>query len=534
MSGKDASGAEAQKQEWKPSINPWLSTLAVMLTTFMVVLDSSIANVALPKIGGSFSATQDESIWILTTYLVANGVILPTTAWFSTVFGRKRFLIICTLIFTLSSMLCGMSTSLEMLLVSRVLQGLGGGAILPIAQAIMLECFPKEKRGLAMSVYGIGLIFAPIIGPTLGGWITDTYSWHWIFLINVPLGIIAIILSRIFIEDPPYAKKGKMPKIDYWGFLLLVIWLFSLQTILDNGNKSDWLEARWVRWTTALCVSSLAAFIWRELKTKNPIIDLKVFLDRNFTVGTWLCTFIGAILYSTLAILPLFLQHILGYTATTSGLAISPRGFGSITGIIICAIFADKVDQRYLIAFGFFLLGLSTFMFGELNLSIGIVNIIMPNMLCGMGLGLVMVPLSTMTFSTLKNAQMTNGAGIFNLARSVGGAIGTSLVATLISRLAQVHQANLVRNLTYSNPVFVEKLSMLQGALGTHFGNFVAEQKAYYMIYKQLIQQSNLLAFMDCFKIYAALSIVLIPTVFAFKKIKYSKKSLGNERVDHF
>lgn len=514
----------AAHEEWKPSRSPWYSAGAVMLTIFMVVLDSSIANVALPNIAGSFSATQDESTWVLTSYLVANGVIIPSTAWFSTLFGRKNFLLLSTILFTASSALCGMASSMGMLIFARVIQGLGGGAIMPIGQAVMMEEFPVEERGVAMSVFGFGVIFAPIIGPTLGGWITDTYSWHWIFLINVPVGIIAVILGNLFIEDPPYARKGKVQKVDYIGFILLIVWLFSLQVVLDNGQKSDWFGSRWVRWTTALSLSCFIGFIWRELTTKVPIVDLKVFLDRNFIVGTALNSVVGAVLYSTLAILPLFLQHLMGYTATLSGLAISPRGFGSLAGLVAVAVLSNKVDQRYVVIAGMLLLALSNIMFGSMNLSIGMGNIIFPNIICGFSFSLLMIPLMTITFVTLKNSQMTNASGIFNLAKSVGGAIGTSIVSTLIQRMGQVHQTHLIRNLTYSNPAFVEKLATIQSGIAVYTGEFVAREKANFMVYMQLQQQSNLLAFMDCFKIYAAAVFLLTPFVFLFKKAKYKKE----------
>lgn len=524
MSDATLKSDEIDITEWMPSINPWLSTIAVMVITFMVVLDTSIANVALPKIAGSFSATQDESVWVLTSYLVANGVILPSTAWFSTVFGRKRFLLICTAIFTISSMFCGMAHSMEFLIIARIFQGLGGGAIVPIAQAIMLESFPAEKRGLAMSVYGVGIIFAPIVGPTLGGWITDTYSWHWIFLINIPIGMLAVYLGRRFIEDPPYARKGNVQRIDYLGFLLLTVWLFTLQMVLDNGQKSDWFEAPWVRWTSLTSVTCFLSFIWWELKTKNPLIKLNVFLDRNFFVGVVLNTCVGAILFSTLAILPLFLQHLLGYTATSSGLAISPRGFGSITGIALCALLSNKVDYRFLIVWGFILLAVSNVMFGTLNLDIAMGNVILPNILCGFAFGSITIPLTTLSFATLKQAQMTDAAGLFALFRSVGGAIGISTVTTMIARKSQLYQTYLVQNLTYSNPVFEEKLAALQSAFSS-YGATVAEQKANFLIHGQLLQQANLLAFMDCFKFFGAVSFILIPTVFIFKKVKYKKKT---------
>ncbi len=513
--------AEVALNETK--MNPWYPASAIMITIFMVVLDSSIANVALPHIAGSFSATQDESTWVLTSYLVANGVIIPSTAWFSTLFGRKNFLLLSTILFTLSSALCGISSNMGMLIVARVLQGIGGGAIMPIGQAVMMEEFPVEERGVAMSVFGFGVIFAPIIGPTLGGWITDTYSWHWIFLINVPIGIIAVILGRMWIEDPPYARKGKVQSVDYLGFLLLIVWLFSLQLVLDNGQKNDWFGARWIRWTSGLSFACFIGFLWRELKTKNPIVDLKVFLDRNFFIGTMLNTVIGAVLYSTLAILPLFLQHLLGYTATLSGFAISPRGFGSFAGLIVCALLANRVDQRLVVIAGMVLLGVSNIMFGSLNMEIAMSNIILPNIVCGFAFSLLMIPLMTISFVTLTNNQMTNASGIFNLAKSVGGAIGTSVVSTLISRMGQVHQTNLVHNLTYANHAFMAKFNAFQAAMSGS-GAGLATSKANYLIYGELQQQANLLAFMDCFKIYAALVILLVPAVFLFKKMAYDNK----------
>lgn len=510
-------------EEIQEKRNPWLSAGAVMLTIFMVVLDSSIANVALPHIAGSFSATRDESTWVLTSYLVANGVIIPSTAWFSTLMGRKNFLLLSTFLFTIASALCGMATSMTMLIFARVIQGIGGGAIMPISQAVMMEEFPPEERGVAMSVFGFGVIFAPIIGPTLGGWITDTYSWHWIFLINVPIGFISLWMIKKYIEDPPYARKGKVNKVDYWGFGLLTVWLFVLQIILDNGQKSDWFGARWVRWSATLVAITFIAFIIRELVIKEPIVDLKVFKDKNFSIGTILHFVIGAVLYSTLAILPLFLQQLMGYTATLSGLAISPRGFGSLTGLVICAILANRVDQRWVITIGMILLAFSNILFGTLNLQISMSNIIIPNIICGAAFSMIMIPLMTIAFVTLKNNQMTNATGVFNLAKSVGGAIGTSAVSTMVSRMSQVHQTHLIRNLTYSHPGFVEKLVALQSGIASMAGSGLASAKANVVVYKQLVQQSTLLAYMDCFKIYAAMLIALIPLIFLFQKVKYKK-----------
>ena len=509
--------------------NPWLSAGAVMLTIFMVVLDSSIANVALPHIAGSFSATRDESTWVLTSYLVANGVIIPSTAWFSTLMGRKNFLLLSTFMFTIASALCGMATSMTMLIIARVIQGIGGGAVMPIAQAVMMEEFKPEDRGVAMSVFGFGVIFAPIIGPTLGGWITDTYSWHWIFLINVPIGFISLWLIKMFIEDPPYARKGKVNKVDYWGFIFLIIWLFVLQVILDNGQKCDWFGARWVRWSATVVGITFIAFIVRELMAKEPIVNLKVFKDKNFAIGTFLHFVIGAVLYSTLAILPLFLQQLMGYTATLSGLAISPRGFGSFAGLVTCAVLANRVDQRWVMAGGLLILAVSNLMFGTLNLQISMSNIIIPNIICGFAFSVLMIPLMTVAFVTLKNNQMTNATGVFNLAKSVGGAIGTSAVNTMVSRMSQVHQTHLIRNLTYSHTGFTEKVNAMQSAIAMMSGNALAGIKANTMAYKQLVQQSTLMAYMDCFKIFALLLIFLVPLIFLFQKVKYKKQKKNKQ-----
>ena len=502
---------------------PYLTIFSVMLITFMVVLDSSIANVSLPYIAGSFSATSKESMWVLTSYLIANGVILPSTAWFSTMFGRKNFLLISTLVFTCASLLCGISNSMEMLIIARIIQGLGGGAVMPIAQAIILETFPKGEQTKGMAIYGLGIILAPIVGPTLGGWITDVYSWHWIFLINIPIGVIAVILANASVVDPDYAKKGKIEKIDYLGFLYLALWLLTLQYVLDNGQDADWFSTRWVRWTFASSCFFLLSFIYRELTCSKPILDLKVFLDKNFSVGCVLVTLQGAILYSTLAILPVFLQHLLGYTAFLSGVTISPRGIGAIVGLALATKLTRRFGMRFVMAVGFAILALSNFIFGSLNLNIAMVNVITPNIICGVGISLGMVILSTIAFVTLKDEQLTNAAGIFALVRSVGGAIGVSLVSTLLERKAQIYQAYMVQHLSFANPVYTIKFNALLGGFMTQMSSVAAQAKAEYLLYAQLLQQSNLMSFMHVFRLYGVLCLTMIPLVLFFDKVKEGK-----------
>lgn len=501
-----------------PLQNPWLATVAVMSATFIFVLDSTIANVALPSMAGSFSASQDESLWILTSYLIASGIILPSVDWFSGVFGRKKFFIACTLIFTFASVLCGFAHSLDMMIAARILQGIGGGAILPISQAIMLESFPLEKRGLAMSIFAFGVVVAPIIGPILGGWITDNYSWHWIFFINLPLGVLSAIAANTWIHDPEYAQKKENQKIDFLGFSLLISWLVCLQIVLDKGQNADWFNAPWICVLSFISLASMILFIISQIKNKDSIIDLSVFRDRNFAVGTALLVLLNGVLYASIAIMPLFLQRLLGYTAYLSGLATMPRGVGSIVAIAFTAVLCSKIEERIFIMLGFACLGISSLMFGFLNLDISMINIVIPNLITGMGLGFAMVPLSTISMVTLSNSQMTNAAGIQSLFKNIGGAIGTSIVNTMLMRYGQIHQGYMVENLSPYNPAFVQKLQATTAALAQNMNITIAEQKANYMLYAQLLKQSNLWAYMDAFRIFGLLCLALIPFLFLLKR----------------
>lgn len=506
-----------QDEKWELPKNPWPITLAVMLATFIFVLDSTIANVALPHMAGSFSSSNEEAMWILTTYMIASGIILPSVAWFSGIFGRKKFFINCVLIFTISSFLCGLATSLDQMILARILQGLGGGAIIPIAQAILLESFPMEKRRMAMSVFGVGVILAPIIGPVLGGWITDNYSWHWIFYINVPLGFLAAVLANMFIVDPPYARKKTGQKIDFLGFGFLIVWLVCLQTGLDKGQNADWFNSPWICWIFGISMFSMIAFVISQLVNAKSIIDLRVFKDKNFAFGTVLLVLIMAVLYSSIAIMPLFLQNLLRYSAFLSGYSMMPRGLGSVTAIIIAGFFAKKIDDRLLVAFGLFLLGTSSLMFGGSNLQISMINIIIPNYIFGMGMGFCMISLTTISVATLKNNQMTNASGIQALLKNIGGAVGMSAVATMISRLGQAHQYEMVGYLNPLNPVFQHKVSTMTFALSKYFALPVAQIKANYLMYVDLLKQSSLWAFMDAFRIFGLICFLIIPILFFMK-----------------
>lgn len=510
---------------WKPSFNPWLIAASVMLATFMEVLDTSVANVSLPHIAGNLSATTDESTWVLTSYLISNAIILPATNWLGHFFGRKRFLIVCIGIFTLSSALCGAATSLDMLLVARVLQGAGGGALQPIAQAVLLESFPPEKRGSAMAVYGMGIVVAPIIGPTLGGWITDNYSWRWIFYINVPIGILAVFMASTFLEDPPYIRSQRPGRIDYIGFGLMALGLAALQIVLDKGQEDDWLSSPFITKAIIIAVVGLVAFIIWELRTKEPIVNLRVLGNRNFAVGVVLITAMGVVLYGTIALLPLFLQTLMGYPALQSGLAVSPRGIGAVVSMIVVGRLVGKIDGRYLVMFGFVVVGYSSYLLGDINLDISISSIVWPQIIAGLAMGFVFVPLTVMSTGTLSNEQLGNATGIFNLMRNVGGSFGIAAVTTMLARGAQVHQAVMVEHLTPYDPEFQQRVSQLAGVVGSAGVNVMTmQQQAYGAIYQTLVRQANLLAYIDNFRFLAFMCVICAPAALLFKRVRNGRQ----------
>jgi MFS transporter, DHA2 family, multidrug resistance protein len=497
---------------WTPSFNPWLIAVSVMLATFMEVLDTTIVNVSLRHIAGSLAAGEEEATWTLTSYLVSNAIVLPASGWFSKYFGRKRFLMVCVIIFTLSSFFCGVATSLPILILARVLQGVGGGALQPIANAVMLESFPPARRGMAMAVYGLGVVVAPVIGPTLGGWITDNYSWRWVFYINIPVGIVALLLMNRFLEDPPYIKNARPGRIDAIGFSLMALGLATLQIILDKGQIDDWFEASWIRWATAISVGALLAFVVWELRVKDPIVNLRVLRNRNFALGAILISAMGVISYAPMTIVPQFLQGLLGYPALDSGLAQSPRGLGAMIGMPLVGLLISRIDSRAMIGAGFFLTGVTCFMLGNLTLDVTGMNFVTPNVIQGMAMGLIFVPLTTVALGTLKNEQIGDATGIFSLVRNIGAGIGISLVTTSISRDAQAHQTTLATRFTSYDSVFQQKLhAMRQGLPLDH---------AYGVFHEALIKQASLLAYVDTFRWMAVGCLICVPLVLLFKRAK--------------
>src|SRR5271167_1604014 len=512
--------AGSPQPQWKPRHNPWVITLTVMMAVFMEVLDTSIANIALPHIAGSLSATPEEATWVLTSYLVSNAIILPMTGWLGNYFGRKRVLISCIVMFTFASVLCGLAWSLPTLVLARILQGVGGGAMVPIAQAIMLESFPPQKRGVAMAAFAQGVVVAPILGPVIGGWITDSYSWRWIFYINVPVGIFAALMAKWVVEDPPYIKRDKKADIDFVGFGLLAVWLATMQIVLDKGQEADWFGADWIRWFTVISIAAFAGFIAWEFSVEHPLVDLRVFKNRNFTVGLILMTSLAAILYGTTAQLPLFLQTLMGYPALQSGYALAPRGVAAFFTTWCVGRLVGKIRMRTMLLFGFVALATSSFMLSDINLQVSKMNVIWPSVVNGIAISFIFVPLTTATMSQLGQAQIGNASGLYNLMRNLGGSIGIAFVTTMLARGAQTHQALMVGHLTPTDPAFRQQFAAAKSVLGHHTDSVTATRQAYNAVYSLLDQQAHLWAFVDNFYLFGLLALAGIPLVFLFKRIK--------------
>ena len=511
--------------------NPWLVAIAVMLATFMEVLDTSIAAVALPYIAGSLSATNDEATWVLTSYLVANATILPASSWFALRFGRKKFLIICITIFTVSSFACGAAHSLAWILIARAVQGAGGGALQPLSQAILLESFPPQKRGLAMAVFALGVVVAPVLGPTLGGWLTDSYSWRWAFYINIPVGIFAVIMISRYVEDPSYVKEAHPGKLDAIGLGLLAVWLGCLQSILDKGQEDDWFGATWIRWTTLILVVSLVAFLVRQFRHKQPLVDLRVFKHRNFALGCLLIGLFGAAIYGLVTLLPLFYQELMGYTALAAGWAVSPRGIGAIVAMPIIGYLTAKIDNRWLIALGFAMFAIASLWFGEANLAIGQWSFLWAILISGFGSGCVFVPLSTTTMAFLKNEEIGNASGLYNLLRNIGGSIGISVVNTIVTRHEQLHRNELAASLNPARVTVVGSVEGMKRFLSAREASSAdALQQAYALLNRTLTSQARLWAYVDDFRYMAIVCFACIPIVFALKKSVGMK---GGMRAGH-
>ena len=504
-------------------INPWIVATSVMLATFMEVLDTAIASVALPYIAGSLAASNSEATWVLTSYLIANAVVLPAANWFGLRFGRKRFLLGCVVLFTISSFLCGAAPSLGFLLLARVLQGAGGGALQPISQAVLLESFPPKKRGAAMAFFGFGVVVAPVLGPTLGGWLTDSYSWRYAFYINIPVGLLAVYMISRFVHDPPYIKNAKVGAFDNLGFALLILWTGSLQIILDKGQEDDWFAAPWIRWAALILTTTLFWFVAHCWRAKAPIVNLHVLRNRNFRVGCSLIFMLGVAIYITITMLPLFYQEVLGYTALTAGIVVFPRGVGSMLGLPVIGIISHKMDNRYLLCAGFIVFGCCSIAFGNVNLSMGPLTLLLPILVTGFALSFFFVPIASMATSTLHNEQIGNATGIFNLLRNIGGSIGISMAETALVRRSAFHQARIAASTPQTSTWFQQSAAGMSHYFAHQLSPGEAPSTALGMMYRGLQQQALLWSFIDVFRWTALLSFLAALMVWRFQKVVHKK-----------
>ena len=506
--------------EARPDINPWLIAIAVMSSTFMEVLDTTVVNVSLPHIAGNLSATTDEATWTLTSYLVANAIILPMTGWLAGRFGRKRLLLLAVSGFTIASFFCGLAPSLPLLIFFRVIQGACGGGLQPLSQAILLESFPAEKRGQAMAFWALGIVVAPMLGPVLGGWLTDNYSWRWVFYINVPIGALAILLTQAFIFDPPYLRRERTG-IDYWGIGLLAVGMGSLQVMLDKGQEEDWFGSHLIATLAVLAVLALGGLIIRELTAEHPIIDLSVFKYRSYAVGTFLMTIVGFVLYGSTVLLPLLMQELLGYTATHAGVTNIPRGLASFLFMPIVGILVGKADPRKLLGIGLVGTAIAMFRFSTFSLNVGFWDFWWPLVIQGAGLGLIFVPITTVTNDPIPRERMGNATSIFNLMRNVGASIGISTVEALQFRNMQTH-INVLGEHVNNGSLRAQQIlaGMRQLFISQGADALTAHHRANAAVWGMLQQQAAMLSYNDVFRFMGGMFLVMLPLIFFLQKPK--------------
>lgn len=501
-------------------MNKWIVALTVMLPTLIEIIDTSVVNVSLDHIRGSLSAGIDESTWTITSYLVSNAIIIPMTGWLSRLFGRKRYLIFSISMFTLSSLLCGSAWNLQSLIVFRILQGIGGGALQPISQSILLETFPQRQHGMAMALFGIGIMFGPIIGPLLGGWITDNWSWHWIFFINIPIGIVSILMVFFFIIDPPYMSRMKM-KIDYWGLAFLAVGLGCLQIVLDKGQREDWFSSSFITWLTVISASSLVLFIIVEFFAEHPIVNLRIFKNLTFSTGNMVMFFAFFNLFGSIVLLPIYLQTLMGYTSTLAGMVLGPGGVATLVAMPIAGRLVTKMNQKIILAFGIIVAAYSTYLMSRFNLLADFNTIIWPRVVLGVGMGFLFIPLTTLTMAGIRREDMGNASAIYNLLRNLGGSFGVAFVTTILARREQLHQVNLVSHLTpFDAGLRFASQQTSQILQYRGINPAMADRGSLGMIYSRLIREASMIAFNDAFYILSVLMILVLPLVLIMRKPK--------------
>lgn len=503
-------------------VNKWVIALTVILPTLIEVIDTSVVNVSLDHIRGSLSAGLDEATWAITAYLVANAIVIPMTGWLSRVFGRRNYVIFSVTLFTVSSFMCGSARSLNSLVFFRILQGIGGGGLQPISQAILFETFPPQQYGMAMAIFGVGVLTGPIIGPLLGGWITDNWSWNWIFYINIPIGIISIIMIMFFIEDPPYLKMARekaREKVDYWGLALIVLGIGCLQMVLDKGQREDWFSSAFIVRMALISAASLIALVIVELKTKHPVLNLRQLKDISFASanGIQSVAFFG--LFGSIVILPLFVQQLMGYDAFLAGMVIAPGGAATLLVMPIVGKLVSKINPKGILFCGIIILSYSMFLMSRFNLYVDYDTVLVSRIVMGIGMGMIFIPLGSMAFATVNKEEMGNATSIFNLLRNISGSFGIAFMTTLLARRSQFHQFRFGEHLN----IFDQKYQMGVYKAGSILGAKTGAANEIFangIIYQQLLRQSSLFSFIDAFYMAAVIMLCVLPLVFLLKRVE--------------
>ena len=505
-------------------INPYIVAISVLLPSFLALAASSATNVCQPNIAGYYGATQYEANTVITCYIISGGIMLPVTGYLVQTIGKKLLFYYSIWLFCLGCLLCILAPNLQALIGARIIQGIGSGCILPLCQAVLLDVFPKEQRGVAMGLFGVAAMFSPLAGPFLGGYLTDNFSWQWVFIINIPLCILSFILIKFFVPSDRPSKTQKKKKFDIIGYLSIVIAMACMQIVLDKGQQYNWFDTAWISYLTGICIFSFIFFYVWELEYENPVIDIRVFKDRNFLFGTLMSSFINVMLYSTLLLVPMFVQSMLGYSPSMSGLTMFPRAIVCLIGLLVVGEISRFVEARLLATIGFLMMGGAVLMLTKMNLTSSMISIVIPNILLCIGVPTAFVPITALSFQTLPSKKNADAAALHALFKNVITAIATAISATFIARVSQVHQNYLVGNLSHYNIMFRYKLLMLKSKFLIHYPEVMAMKKANGMLYKELLQQSRLASFYDAFAVLALMCVVIIPLLL-FLKIKKIKKA---------